>query len=141
MKLLLIGLSVIALAVGAFAVGNFMFQKTPPGAVAVASPTQPEAVRELKLHGDISVVSDSIKVLNLDKTAWTDVQVSLVCGTSTFYVINLGNLAPGCSPNLYANQFATTDGERFNPYLKKASYVLVEATTAKGRGRLIENLR
>lgn len=95
------------------------------GCRTASAPTQAAA----DLAADVRFDGARIVVTNNDSSTWTDVLVSLNPGLiDSGYYWTCRRLAAGESKTVAATDFATSSGERFNPFAVKARDVSVTAT-------------
>lgn len=69
-------------------------------------------VRQLKARVDIN--DGVVKVTNLDRYEWRDCLLELNPGTRTGSGFKMSSMAPGTSHIIQVNQFASSEGYRFN---------------------------
>jgi hypothetical protein len=93
---------------------------------AAVPPPEPQTV---SLHTDISASDYTVYIINKDSFNWEGVHIYL---NGFDYEYEVASVAAGKALTLSLIDFATSKGDRFNPYLKKLNSVYITTDTPDG---------
>lgn len=111
----IVAIGVIALLWGIIPISSYL-----------AHPSRRQIV---SLRADVRASNDTLYLTNQDNFDWTDVHVFL---NGFDYEYDISSLAAGSTVALNLPDFATADGDMFNPSLQKLTVVYITSRDPKG---------